>query len=154
MSWETIFSLTNGWALVSWLALAALPRNPKILALILYLGVMLLCLAYAIMFGGLMFGGWDAGGPNGGTDFTTLAGVMALFDSKGGAVLGWTHYLAFDLFIGMWIARDADQKGFSRIVQLPFLFLTLMVGPIGLFAWLIVRDRRSRAQTKAAAKAK
>lgn len=154
MSWETIFSLTNGWALVSWLALAAAPRNPKILALILYLGVMLLCLAYAIMFGGLIFGGWDAGGPSGSTDFTTLAGVMALFDSKGGAVLGWTHYLAFDLFIGMWIARDADQKGFSRMVQLPFLFLTLMVGPIGLLAWLIVRDRRSRAQTKAAAKAK
>lgn len=153
MSWETLFSLTNGWALISWLALAAAPRNPKILALILYLGVMLLCLGYAIIFGGLMFGGWDAGGPRGSTDFTTLAGVMALFDSKGGAVLGWTHYLAFDLFVGMWIARDADQKGFSRIVQLPFLFLTLMVGPVGLLAWLIVRDRRSRAQTKAAAKA-
>ena len=151
MSWETIFSLTNGWALVSWLALAAAPRNPKILALILYLGVMLLCLAYAIMFGGLFFGGW---GPSKTPDLTTLAGVMARFDSKGGAVLGWTHYLAFDLFVGMWIARDADQKGFSRIAQLPFLFLTLMVGPIGLFAWLIVRDRRSRAQTKAAAKAK
>ena len=154
MSWETIFSLANGWALASWLALAAAPRNPKILALILYLGVMLLCLAYAIMLGGLMFGGWNAGGPSGNTDFTTLAGVMALFDSKGGAVLGWTHYLAFDLFIGMWIARDADQKGFSRIVQLPFLFLTLMVGPVGLLAWLVVRDRRSRAQAKAAAKAK
>lgn len=151
MSWETIFSLTNGWALVSWAALAALPRNPKILALILYLGVLLLCLAYAIMFGGFFFGDW---GPAEAPDLTTLAGVMALFDSKGGAVIGWTHYLAFDLFIGMWIARDADQKGFSRIVQLPFLFLTLMVGPIGLLAWLIVRDRRSRAQAKAAAKAK
>lgn len=150
MSWETIFSLTNGWALLSWLALAAAPRNPKILALILYLGVMLLCLAYTIMFGGFFFGDW---GPSTAPDLTTLPGVMALFDSEGGAVIGWTHYLAFDLFIGMWIARDADQKGFSRIVQLPFLFLTLMVGPVGLFAWLIVRDRRSRAQTKAAAKA-
>lgn len=151
MNWETIFSLTNGWALASWLALAVAPRNPKILALILYLGVMLLCLAYAIMFSGLFFGGW---GPSNAPDLTTLAGVMALFDSKGGAVVGWTHYLAFDLFIGMWIARDADQKGFGRIVQLPFLFLTLMVGPVGLLAWLIVRDRRSRAQTKAAAKVK
>ena len=89
-------------------------------------------------------------GGTGGGNFTTLAGVMKLFDSPGRATLGWTHYLAFDLFTGMWIARDADAKGFSRIVQFPFLFLTLMVGPVGLLAWLIVRERRARAQAKAA----
>jgi hypothetical protein len=66
--------------------------------------------------------------------------------SDGGIVLGWTHYLAFDLFIGQWIARDADNKGFNRLVQLPFLFLTLMAGPIGLLLWLVVRERRARAQ--------
>lgn len=151
MSWETLFALTNGWAIASWLALAFLPRGPKILALILYLGVFLLCLAYTIMLVGVMSGGFDPVGPQGSTDFSTLAGVMALFDTKGGAVIGWTHYLAFDLFVGMWIARDADQKGFSRLVQLPFLVLTLFFGPAGLLAWLVIRDRRARAQTKAQA---
>src|SRR3546814_15139339 len=71
---------------------------------------------------------------------------MKLFDSPGGATMGWIHYLAFDLFTGMWIARDADQKGFSRAVQFPFLFLTLMAGPVGLFAWLIIPERRARVQ--------
>ena len=56
--------------------------------------------------------------------------------SDGGIVIGWTHYLAFDLFVGLWIARDADDKGVGRLVQLPFLFLTLMAGPIGLLSWL------------------
>jgi hypothetical protein len=65
--------------------------------------------------------------------------------SDGGMVLGWTHYLAFDLFVGLWIARDADAKGFSRLAQLPVLFLVLMAGPIGLLVWLIVRERRARA---------
>ena len=74
-----------------------------------------------------------------------FAGVMALFDSKGGATVGWTHYLAFDLFTGLWIARDADAKGFGRLVQLPILFATLMVGPVGLLLWLILRERRARA---------
>ena len=83
----------------------------------LYAGVFLLCLAYTVMIVGFLSGGIDPGGPGGG-DFTTLAGVMKLFDSPGGATLGWTHYLAFDLFTGMWIARDADQKGFSRICLL------------------------------------
>src|SRR3546814_20256112 len=78
-------------------------------------------------------------------DFTSLAGVMALFATKGGMVVGWVHYLAFDLFAGMWIARDADQKSFSRVVQFPFLVLKLMAGPVGLLAWLIVRARRARA---------
>lgn len=148
MSWDSLFLLANYWAVAAWIALAFLPRGPKTLALILYLGVALLCLAYTVLIVGFLTGGIDPGGPGGG-DFTTLKGVMMLFDSPGGATLGWIHYLAFDLFTGMWIARDADQKGFSRIAQFPFLLLTLLVGPVGLFAWLIVRERRARAQAKA-----
>lgn len=148
MSWDSLFLLANYWAFAAWIALAFLPRDPKVLALILYAGVFMLCLAYAVMIGGFLTGAIDPGGPGGG-DFTTLAGVMKLFDSPGGATLGWVHYLAFDLFTGVWIARDADQKGFSRIAQFPFLLLTLLVGPVGLLAWLIVRDRRARKQAKA-----
>lgn len=148
MSWDNIFLMANYWAFVGWAALAFAPRSPKILAAVLYAGVALLCLGYAAMLIGFLSGGIDPGGPGNGS-FTTLAGVMKLFDTPGGATLGWTHYLAFDLFIGMWIARDADAKGFGRIVQIPFLFLTLMVGPVGLLAWLLVRERRARAQAKA-----
>lgn len=150
MNWDTIFLLFNYWAFIGWIALAFLPRGPKTLALILYLGVFLLCLAYTVLIGGFLTGAIDPGGESGG-DLTTLAGVMKLFATPGGATLGWVHYLAFDLFVGMWIARDADQKGFSRIVQFPFLLLTLLAGPVGLFLWLVIRDRRARAQTKAKA---
>src|SRR5690606_3386090 len=103
MNWVTLYSLVNGWAPLGWAALAFLPRGPRILTFILYVGVALLCLTYAILLGGLVFGGWDAGGPKAAMDFTSLAGVMALFATKGGMVVGWVHYLAFDLFTGMWI---------------------------------------------------
>ena len=83
------------------------------------------------------------------TAFFSVEGIRAISGNDAGVVIGWTHYLAFDLFIGLWIARDADAKGFGRIAQFPFLFLTLMVGPVGLFLWLIVRERRARAQAKA-----
>ena len=149
MSWDTLFLLANYWAIAGWTALAFAPRGPRILALILYLGVFLLCLAYVVLIVGFLSGGIDPGG-SGGMDFTTLGGVMRLFDAPGGATLGWIHYLAFDLFTGMWIARDADQKGFSRVVQFPILFLTLMAGPVGLFLWLVIRERRARRQAKAA----
>lgn len=104
---ELWFTLANGWALLGWLALAFAPRGPKTLALILYLGVFLLCFAYALLLGLLMSGVVDGGGMKD-AGFTSLAGVMILFAAPGGALLGWLHYLAFDLFTGMWIARDAD----------------------------------------------
>lgn len=153
MSWDTLFLVANYWAFASWAALAFAPRGPRILSLIMYLGIFLLCLAYSVLIAGFLTGSINPGGPGSGMDFTTLSGVMKLFDTPGGATLGWIHYLAFDLFVGLWIARDADSKGFGRIVQFPFLLLTLMAGPVGLFLWLIVRERRARAQAKARAKA-
>ena len=148
MSWSALFVLTNVIAFGGWMALAFLPRGPKVLSLILFACVGLLCLAYAAMFVGL-FGGIADPARLPGTaepDLTdySIEGLRALFMSNGGIVLGWTHYLAFDLFVGLWIARDADSKRFSRLAQLPVLFLTLMAGPIGLLVWLVVRERRAR----------
>lgn len=147
MDIETFFSLANGWALFAWIVLIAAPRGPKIMALLMYLGVFMLCLAYVVLAGLLLSGQVD-GGAGEGASFTSLAGVMALFAAPAGAMVGWLHYLAFDLFTGMWIARDADHKGFSRIWQAPILLLTFMAGPLGLLIWLVVRDRAARAMSK------
>ena len=146
--WQTVFAATNLVALAGWIVLIALPRRPLPLALVLYGAVAVLCLAYVVMFAGL-FGGWadpvrDAGAPPPDLSNYSIAGLMGFFRSEGGVVLGWTHYLAFDLFVGLWIARDADTKGFSRLVQVPFLVATFLAGPVGLFAWLFVRERRAR----------
>jgi len=150
--WTTLFSLTNVIALGGWVLLAFVPRKPLTMSAVLYLGVALLCLCYAAMFvvlvGGLADPG-QVGGPAPPFEYS-IPGIRALFQSDGGIVLGWTHYLAFDLFTGLWIARDADHKGFGRLVQLPFLFATFMAGPIGLLGWLVVREGRARVAGKGA----
>ena len=148
MNWQAIFALTNAIAFAGWAALALRPRRPAVHSLILYASVAMLCLAYAAMFVALFGGLADPARVPGAmepdlTDYS-VAGLRALFMSDGGIVLGWTHYLALDLFVGLWIGRDADAKGLSRLAQLPILFLTLMAGPIGLLTWLIVRERRAR----------
>ena len=150
MSWSAIFTLTNVIALSGWAMLSFLPRRPAVHSIILYACVGMLCVVYAAMFI-VLFGGWadpvrlPGAAPANLSDYT-LPGLRNLFMSDGGIVLGWTHYLAFDLFTGLWISRDADAKGFSRLAQLPILFCTLMAGPIGLLIWLGVRERRARAQ--------
>lgn len=145
--WQGLFGAANLYAMILWAALILLPRWPALLAAVLYLGVGLLCLTYATLLVALLGFGIDPGGTTDATpDFTTIAGVRSIFASDGGATIGWIHYLAFDLFVGLWIARDADAKQFSRLVQAPILFATFMAGPLGLVLWLAIRERRARKQ--------
>lgn len=147
MDWDLMFRVTNAVALAGWLALALLPRREGVLAGVLLAGVALLCAAYAAMFVALFAGLADpvrnAAGPPPAFEYT-VDGLKAMFASKGAIVLGWTHYLAFDLFVGQWIARDADARRVGRLVQVPFLFATFMAGPIGLLAWLLLRRPLAR----------
>jgi hypothetical protein len=141
VNWDLIFKIANLGVLPFWLLLAFAPRNTGLVRLVFVGGSGLLALLYSVLIIGLMSGGLDGGGSGDAPrpDFTTLAGVMALFDTPGGATIGWIHYLAFDLFVGVWIARNADRHGINRIIQLPILFFTLMFGPMGLLIYLITR---------------
>ena len=145
MGWETIFGVMNILAMTAWVVLVFLPRKPFVLSLLLYAGVMMMCLVYTAAMLSVATGLVDPVGGAVEWNFGSIEGVRAIFGSDGGIVIGWTHYLAFDLFVGLWIARDADAKEFSRILQAPILFLTFMAGPVGLFLWLLVREPRARA---------
>jgi hypothetical protein len=146
MDWKLLFNIVNLLALISWSALILLPRWPALLSGILYLGIGLLCLVYSVCLIGLVSGVLPSGGPGGGADFTTIEGVRAIFGNDGGVTVGWTHYLAFDLFVGLWIARDGDAKRISRLVQAPILLATFMAGPLGLLLWLALREPAARKQ--------
>jgi hypothetical protein len=146
--WAVLFTAVNLLAMAGWVLLVALPRKPLTHATILYMCVALLCLVYTTCFVLYLTGSIDPGAqPGAGTPgFGSIAEVRALFMSDAGVVIGWTHYLAFDLFTGLWIARDADAKGFSRYWQIPFLAATFIAGPIGLLAWLVLREPAARRQ--------
>lgn len=146
IDWAFVFNAVNLLALVGWATLIVLPRWPTLLSGVLYLGVGLLCLVYASGLIGLLSGLLDPGGAGGGggADFTTIAGVRAIFATDAGVAIGWTHYLAFDLFVGLWIARDGDAKNISRFIQAPLLLATFIAGPLGLGVWLLVREPAAR----------
>jgi hypothetical protein len=143
MDWTAIFNAANLLALIAWVALILLPRWPALLSGVLYLGVGLLCLAYAVLMIGVV-SGLIPNPEGGGADFTTIQGVQAIFATRAGATIGWIHYLAFDLFVGLWIARDGDAKNVSRLVQAPILLVTFLAGPLGLLIWLVVREPAAR----------
>ena len=78
-------------------------------------------------------------------NFLTLYGVMIGFSAPNIVVAGWIHYLIFDLFIGAWESRDALRRGVPYLWVVPCLLATLMVGPVGLTLYVIVRFFHSRA---------
>lgn len=145
IDWNAWFSMVNLLALIAWTGLILLPRWPALLSGILYLGIGLLCLIYATGLIGLV-SGLIPNPQGGGANFTTIEGVRAIFGSDGGVTIGWTHYLAFDLFVGLWIARDGDAKNISRFIQAPVLLATFMAGPLGLLVWLGLREPIARRQ--------
>jgi hypothetical protein len=152
LNWQAIFGLTNAIALIGWLLLLLAPRRPLTLSLVLYAGVGLLCLIYTVLFLALVGGAVDPV-PAPGAEPASLAdysvrGLRAMFASDGAITVGWTHYLALDLFTGLWIARDADGKGVGRLFQAPVLLATYLAGPLGLLIWLVAREPLARRQAR------
>ncbi len=124
MDWEVVFSATSALAMVSWLALIFLPRWRWVLIALRYVVIAGLGVLYATLVF-VYFFRVEGGG------FSSLAALSLLFTSSPALLAGWIHYLAFDLFLGTWIAERADTRGLSRIVQAPILVATFMFGPLG-----------------------
>jgi hypothetical protein len=76
-----------------------------------------------------------------------LATISAALATPEGATTAWVHFLAFDLFVGRWIYLDAQPRAIPPLALAPILFFTLMLGPIGLLSYLLLRAWRDRRTT-------
>ncbi len=137
MTFENAFSLASLAAMVSWLALMVLPRWSWLLVGIRFGVIALLSLLYAVLIF-LYFFRVPGGG------FNSIVEVRTLFSQDGPLLAGWVHYLAFDLFVGLWISAQADRMGMSRLLQAPILLATFMFGPIGLLIFTVCRVMAGR----------
>ena len=132
MKAEHFFSIANMIALLSWLLLLVAPRLVVTRKIVLSGAIpLLLSVAYLILIV-LFFGKADGG-------FDSLTNVMKLFTNEWAVLAGWIHYLAFDLFVGAWEARDAQARGISHWFVIPCLVLTFLFGPIGFLLYSILR---------------
>lgn len=83
--------------------------------------------------------------------FSTLEDVAALFRSPWMLLAGWVHYLAFDLLVGAWVARDAAARRLPRWLMVPVLPLVFLFGPAGYLTWLALRAVHPSKAPRAAA---
>ena len=140
MNLETVFSIVNAMVIPQWLLMIFAPHWKWTQKLVdSFLIPVLLAIAYAFyVITGL-----------GNLDFmslSTLGGIKALFSEEQSVLVGWIHYLCFDLVAGTWIYKDSFNKGLNRILVGICLFLCLMLGPIG---FLLYQITRKSAQVRA-----
>jgi hypothetical protein len=132
-----LFQISSAFAMCGWLVLFVTPTwavaNP---AWILTPAALLaLIYGYTLILGGR----YDEPDKPRRGGFGSMRGVLKLFESRSAVLAGWIHFLAFDLMVGFVIVTDSTQQGISHWLILPCLFLTLMFGPLGLLAYLILR---------------
>lgn len=130
------FSLAGTLALLGWVALALAlflrPARRWVWPITQYGIPAMIAVAYGLLWWGGR-GAYDSGG------FGSIPEVRAWFADDHLLTAGWLHYLAFDLFIGTWIVRDAAARGMAMWWVLPCLPLTFLFGPLGLLLWFAVR---------------
>jgi hypothetical protein len=131
MTADQLFSILNLMTMAAWLLLVCLPRVRWTATVLPVVVPLLLSVIYVVLATATL--PWSEGG------FSSLVGVRTLFDNPWALLAGWTHYLAFDLLIGGWEVRDAQQRGIPHLVIVPALVLTFLLGPAGFLLYLATR---------------
>lgn len=140
MTPDALFQIANPLALLGWVALALSPLAPRPALLI---AGRIIPLALSALYAALVLAFWAVA--EGG--FGSLADVMRLFDFPEIAFAGWVHYLAFDLFVGAWIAKTASADRIPHLLVLPCLLLTFLFGPAGFLTFMALRAARPKGAT-------
>lgn len=131
MNYPLLFKIANLSVLPGWLLLIFIPET-RLTKVVVH------SYLYPVLLGGLyLYLMVTSFGGEGGMD--TLEHLKVSFSRDEILVLGWVHYLVFDLFIGAWMTRDAAKNGILHIAIVPSLVLTLFAGPIGLLSYVVIR---------------
>lgn len=122
-----IYAVVNMCTAPFWLAMIAFPRSSATAS-----AVRLATPLYGVLgatYIGLLASGW--GGER--VDFRDPETVRRGLLQPRGFLAGWTHYIAFDLFVGRWVWEQGLEQGRSTRVA---LLLTWLAGPAGLAVFL------------------
>jgi hypothetical protein len=123
-------------AMTAWLPLIFFPNAPFTEQYAMSIVGVLLAFLYGYL---LIFGKkYDEGAKYTGS-FKDLDGVINLFKSPRSVLIGWLHYLAFDVIIGLYIVKNSQHYGINHWFIVPCLFFTFMLGPLGLLLYLLLR---------------
>ena len=139
MTPEILFSYASTVAMIGWVLLVLGPRQ---FAWFNVIPLWIIPTGLSAVYTALIFSRFASSGGG----FDSLENVMILMSNQWVMLAGWVHFLAFDLFVGAFMAARMDRIGVSRLVQASILGTIFMLGPLGfLIAGLTELGLRTRA---------
>lgn len=140
---DTAFGWTSSVALLAWIALVLSPPKVRWTPWVWRITGHVLPVVFGLVYVALLVFHWRGEG-----GFNSLDDVRAMFAVPGALTAGWVHYLAFDLFVGTWIAERSARLGLGHLWVIPLLLMTFMFGPLGLLAFVLLRALRDPTSLK------
>jgi len=65
--------------------------------------------------------------------------LTELFKDEYYLLMFWTHFVSINLFVGGWILNDSKKYYVNKILLSLPLFLTYLIGPVGIFLYWIIK---------------
>ncbi len=131
---QTLFNLLNVLPLPIWLGMILFPRTRYTQKLVMSYWYYIALAAVYLLFLLVSF-------TQGGVDFS-FEGIRQGLSREWGGLTAWAHFIILDLFVGVWIFRDAKYWGINPTL---FVLVTLFAGPLGLGSYLLMRQRKSKS---------
>lgn len=131
-----LFKLSSWLAFAAWAVLIFLPGWDLAGRVVLWAGVVLLALIYAVLLVRALRQKRAPGTARPG--FTTLKGVLALLANPQAALAAWVHLLAFDLMVGLYIRNEGAALGIGHWLLVPCYIGAMLFGPLGLLLFLVI----------------
>ncbi|MFI0787854.1 ABA4-like family protein [Streptomyces lydicus] len=122
--------LAPGWRFTDRIAASPLPMVPVLVV-------------YLVLAAGVFPQLWAA------VSHPDLAGFQELLRLGGGAGAIWAQVIAWDLFLGQWMYREARALRIHPLVMGPLLVLTVLLSPFGVLLFLALRAAVRRRTRKA-----
>lgn len=137
MDTTLFFKIANNTAMLGWLLLLIVPKWKYTIPFIVSAIIFFLTGSYTfIIVKTLPFIKPDV--------FSSLATIRNLFQNDIALLAGWVHYLAFDLFVGIYIVKESEKCKIHRLIVTLLLPLTFLFGPIGYAAFQIIKTIKNQ----------
>ena len=71
--------------------------------------------------------------------YIDIDNLYTIFATESFLLIFWLHFIAINLFLGSWIARDGTKYNLPRVIVGITLVLVYFIGPIGLVLYWMIR---------------
>lgn len=138
LTFENIFIWANFGVIPFWLMLLFIP-NSKITQI--FVNSIILPLLLGVAYGYIIYQSFllDESMLNIFKIHINLDSLYTIFATESFLLIFWLHFIALNLFLGLWVARDAVKYNISRGLVFVPLTLIYFTGPVGLILYWLIR---------------